>query len=141
MNDYEQIVATLDQYAHAYCAKDIHALMQVFDSTNSVSVIGTGNDELCCGQNEVKDLFLRNFFEASATQFEWGWSDVVISNDHAVVAQCLTLHLSKGELEFSVPIRWSIMLKKTSRWVWVHRHASTASTAQSDGHAYPHSAK
>lgn len=137
MTELDEIAATLEDYATAYCAKDIDALMLVFDASDEISVIGTGVDELCCGTQSVKDLFLRNFAEASATQFEWGWSNTIISNGHAVVSQCLTIHLSTKNGAISVPVRWSVVLKKLERWVWIHRHASTAADSQVRGQAYP----
>ncbi|ODS04618.1 nuclear transport factor 2 family protein [Vibrio scophthalmi] len=137
MQELDEIISTLGDYAKAYCAKDIDALMLVFDSSDDISVIGTGEDELCSGTKSVKALFLRNFAEATATKFEWGWSDIVISDGYAVVSQCLTIHLNTGNGAISVPIRWSVVLKKTERWVWVHRHASIASDSQAKGQAYP----
>ncbi|PKF50473.1 nuclear transport factor 2 family protein [Enterovibrio nigricans] len=137
MIDVNEIVATLDDYAKAYCAKDIDALMRVFHSDNAISVIGTGENELCSGIASVKKLFLRNFAEATATQFEWGWSDVIASNDHAVISQALTIHLETDDGLVLVPVRWSVVLKKTDRWVWLHRHASAAAGSQAEGRAYP----
>ena len=67
----EAIQSTLEDYTAAYCAKDIDALMSVFDDTDNISVIRTSSDELCVGRTEVKDLFLRNFGEATANRFEW----------------------------------------------------------------------
>ena len=132
------IHSTLEDYAKAYCAKDIDSLMHVFDDTDSISVIGTGADELCVGQTEVRELFLRNFNEATANKFEWDWLDTRASENHAVVSAKLTIHLDyKGE-QLTVPIRWTIVLKmKNNRWVWIHRHASTAAINQDEGQAYP----
>ena len=71
MNEREAVMATLEDYSAAYCAKDIDALMNVFDDTENISLIGTGADELCGGRDAVKAIFLRNFEEATANQFEW----------------------------------------------------------------------
>ncbi|CAM3273688.1 nuclear transport factor 2 family protein [Shewanella pealeana] len=141
MSDEEQIIATLEDYAKAYCAKDIDALMAVFDADDRISVIGTGQDELCVGRQAVKQLFLRNFNDATATQFQWDWSTVAISGNHALIGLTLIIKLTaEGELT-SLPIRWTVALKKTDRWVWIHRHASTASNSQTKGKAYPSSIK
>jgi len=137
MSEKDRVVATLEDYATAYCSKDIDALMNVFDSDDQISVIGTGKEELCAGQQSVKRLFLRNFAEATVIKFEWEWSDVIIFDDQATIAQSLTLHLMTEEGQVLIPIRWSIFLKKRDRWVWVHRHASTASSSQPEGQAYP----
>lgn len=132
------ILATLEHYATAYCSKDIDALMLVFDDDDGISIIGTGADELCAGKKEVKALFLRNFSEASARRFEWHWSHVNLSGDLAVVATTLSIHLDYQGQELTVPIRWTVALKKDNdRWVWVHRHASVASSDQDEGQAYP----
>ncbi|EGU46993.1 hypothetical protein VIOR3934_13717 [Vibrio orientalis CIP 102891 = ATCC 33934] len=137
MQEQEEIRATLEDYAKAYCAKDIDALMSVFDPSGNISVIGTGGDELCSGAPAVRELFQRNFAEATASKFEWGWSDIVISSGSAVVSQCLTIYLNTEDGEISVPVRWTVALKKVERWVWIHRHASTASGSQEKGQAYP----
>ena len=132
------ITATLDEYAKAYCAKDIDSIMRVFDDTDNISVIGTGMDELCVGRAAVKDLFLRNFSEATANKFEWDLVDTRISRNHAVISVTLTIHLEYMENQLSVPLRWTVVLKKENdRWVWIHRHASTAASNQDDGQAYP----
>ena len=133
-----KILATLEDYAAAYCNKDIKALMNVFADGNEISLIGTGGDELCGGREEVEKVFLRNFTEATAKQFEWHWSHVVISNDCAVVATTLTIHLEYQGEELKVPVRWTVALTRDhGRWVWLHRHASSAAAGQDDGAAYP----
>ncbi len=132
------ITATLDEYAKAYCAKDIDSIMRVFDDTDNISVIGTGADELCIGRDAVKNLFLRNFSEATANKFEWDWVDTRISRNHAVISVTLKIHLEYMENQLKVPLRWTVVLKKENdRWVWIHRHASTAASNQEDGQAYP----
>lgn len=134
----EAIVETLNDYAKAYCAKDISAMMQVFDASDNISVIGTGEDETCVGLAEVKALFARNFQEATATQFDWDWLDIRISNNHAIASVKLTIHLETIDQELSVPIRWSVVLKySNNRWLWIHRNASVAASGQKKGQAYP----
>ena len=64
----EAIMATLEDYASAYCEKDIDALMKVFVDSEEISLIGTGGDELCGGRDAVMKIFLRNFEEATAEQ-------------------------------------------------------------------------
>jgi ketosteroid isomerase-like protein len=136
--EIKAIKSTLEDYKNAYCSKDIEAMMSVFDDSENISVIGTGADELCVGQNEVRDLFLRNFEEATATRFEWDWLDVRISGNHAVVSVTLTIHLEYKGNKLKVPIRWTVVLKnKNGKWVWIHRNASMAASNQDDGQAYP----
>lgn len=77
----EAIMATIEDYAIAYCKKDIDALMRVFIDGDDISLIGTGSDELCGGREAVKKVFLRNFEEATANQFEWHWSHIIVSGD------------------------------------------------------------
>ena len=132
------ILATLDDYTGAYCAKDIDSLMHVFDNSDNISVIGTGADEICVGRDAVRDLFLRNFGEASANRFEWNWVDTRVSENHAVISTTLTIHLEYMKKQLKVPLRWTVVLKKEDdRWVWIHRHASTSASNQEDGQAYP----
>jgi ketosteroid isomerase-like protein len=134
----EAIFSTLDDYANAYCAKDIDSLMRVFDDDDNISVIGTGVDELCVGRLKVKKLFKRNFSEATANKFEWDWVDTRVSVNHAIVSLTLTIHLEYMKNQLKIPIRWTVVLKnENNRWVWIHRHASTAASGQTDGQAYP----
>jgi len=140
MTDEQEIRSTLEDYAIAYCAKDIDALMHVFEDSDDISVIGTGADELCVGRGSIKELFLRNFAEATANEFEWQWSKVNIANDYAIVAISLIIHLEYQGSKIEIPIRWSVALRKTDRWVWLHRHASSPASNQDDGQAYPQEA-
>lgn len=135
----DSVLATLDAYAAAYCAKDIKTLMAVFDDSDDISAIGTGADELCAGRSEVQDLFLRNFAEATATRFEWDWVVPTISDTHAVVAATLLIHLELDGKLIQVPVRWTVVMRRAAdRWVWLHRHASAAAAGQDEGQAYPH---
>ncbi len=137
MNEEQAIRDTLESYAIACCAKDIKSLMKVFVDNDEISVIGTGADELCEGREQVKNLFLQNFEEATATRFEWLWSTILINKNSAVVAVSLTIHLEcQGEL-LKIPIRWSVVCNKNEKWLWVHRHASSAAGNQDEGKAYP----
>ena len=132
------VLDTLQDYANAYCAKDIDALMAVFDQGDHISVIGTGADELCAGSTQVRDMFLRNFGEAQANRFEWHWTHVYEHGDQAMMAVTLTIHLEADGNNLKIPIRWTVVLRRRSdRWLWVHRHASTAAATQDKGRAYP----
>jgi len=137
MTEEQKIKSTLEDYAEAYCAKDIDSLMHVFEDSDNISVIGTGADELCSGKSDVRELFKRNFSEATANEFEWQWSNIIISNNHAVIAISLVIHLEYQGSHLEIPIRWSVALKKTDRWVWLHRHASSPASNQDEGQAYP----
>lgn len=139
MNDRDAVLATLEQYADAYCAKDIDRLMALFDEEDDISLIGTGADELCSGYLAIKEVFLRNFSEAIATRFEWDWQHITMGNGCAVVATTLTIHLDTEEGPMKVPVRWTVsMVRRGDTWRWLHRHASAAATSQKEGTAYPH---
>lgn len=136
--DEKAVKSTLEDYAKAYCLKDIEALMNIFDNSDNISVIGTGADELCVGRNEIRGLFIRNFKEATATKFEWDWIDIRFSENHAIVSVTLLIHLDYNGKALKVPIRWTVILKKKNgKWVWIHRNASTAASNQDTGQAYP----
>ena len=115
--------------------------MAVFDDSDDISAIGTGSDELCSGRDAVRNLFLRNFAEATASRFEWGWTHTAIEADQAVVATTLTIHLEVDGQSLKVPIRWTVALKRVEDcWLWLHRHASSAAASQDEGSAYPQDA-
>lgn len=138
MSDVDQILATLDEYADAYCAKDLARLMAIFVDGEQISLIGTGADELCSGRDAVESVFKRNFRDATATRFEWLWKDVAIHEGSGTVAVTLNIHLEAEGRQLIVPIRWTVSLVLIDgQWRWVHRHASAAATSQKDGTAYP----
>ncbi len=46
MSPHGELLVTLDEYADAYCAKNLDRLMALFDTGDDISIIGTGADEL-----------------------------------------------------------------------------------------------
>jgi ketosteroid isomerase-like protein len=134
----DELLATLESYADAYCDKNVDALMDLFGDGDEISVIGTGADELCAGRDQVRALFSRNFAEATATRFEFGWTQATVEGTTGVVATTLTIHLDLDGRPVRVPIRWTVAATRAGdRWVWLHRHASSAAGSQRDGAAYP----
>ncbi len=138
MSDELEVLATMDAYADAYCAKNTSGLLALFDGGDDVSMIGTGADELCVGHADIHRLFERNFSEATADRFEWHWRHVTQRDDTAAVAASLTIHLRVNGDPLAVPIRWTLSLHRLDgRWLWLHRHASAAAADQDAGVAYP----
>ena len=138
MDETYRILSTLEEYAVAYCAKDLERLMAVFVDGDGISLIGTGADELCSGRDAVASVFERNFRDATATQFEWIWNDVATHGPAATVAATLNIHLDTDNGNMIVPVRWTVSLVLVDGdWRWVHRHASSAAGSQKDGTAYP----
>lgn len=138
MSNVDQIMATLEEYAAAYCDKDLIRLMAIFVEGENISLIGTGSDELCSGRSAIESVFSRNFRDATATWFEWTWRDVAVHGVAATVAVTLNIHLDSEGQNLIVPIRWTVsMVLVGGRWRWVHRHASAAADSQKDGTAYP----
>ena len=101
-------MATLEDYSTAYCAKDIDALMNIYDDGDNISLIGTGGHELCGGCEAVMKVFVRNFEEATAHQFEWHWKHLVVVGDQTVVAITLTFYLDCQGEALKVPVRWTV---------------------------------
>ncbi len=138
MTDEEAVLATFDEYAEAYCAKDTDRLMALFRESDDISLIGTGADELCAGYAEIRAVMERNFAEATAKKFNWHWRQVTLAGDGAVVAMSLTIDLETGGGPVHIPLRWTVSLQRISgSWRWLHRHASSAAGSQEDGAAYP----
>ncbi len=138
MTEKEAVLATLEEYAGAYCSKDADRLMALFDDGDDISLIGTGADELCAGRSAIMAVFLRNFSEATATRFQWHWKHVTVTDGSAVVAITSTIHLDTEAGPITVPVRWTVsMVRRSGHWRWLHRHASIASASQEDGTAYP----
>ena len=136
--DQDLILQTLNEYAEAYCAKDLDRLMAVFVDGEAISLIGTGSDELCSGRRAIASVFQRNFRDATATGFEWGWKSVAVHGNSATVAIALNIHLTMDSKAVTVPVRWTVsLIKVDDGWKWVHRHASVAAGTQEEGAAYP----
>jgi hypothetical protein len=112
--------------------------MALFDDGDDISVIGTGANELCAGADAIRELFARNFAEATAERFEWHWTRTTVRDDIAVVATTLTIHLDLDGQKLAVPLRWTVALRRLNgQWLWLHRHASAAAGSQDEGKAYP----
>ena len=138
MTEEEAVLGTLEEYAEAYCSKDIDRLMALFDDGDDISLIGTGADELCAGRADIKAVYLRNFSDATATRFQWHWKHVTLTDGYAVVAITLTIYLDTQDGPIQVPVRWTVSLaRRSGRWRWLHRHASSAAASQKEGTAYP----
>lgn len=138
MTDHDAVMATLEDYADAYCAKDVERLMAIFVDGEAISLIGTGADELCSGRAQVAGVFERNFRDATAKQFVWKWQDIAVHGRSATVAVTLDIHLDCDGRNLTVPIRWTVSLVKIGTdWKWVHRHASSTASSQDEGTAYP----
>ncbi|USG60232.1 nuclear transport factor 2 family protein [Sneathiella marina] len=138
MTEEDLILDTLEEYAKAYCAKDLNRLMAIFVEGQGISLIGTGSDELCSGREAVAAVFERNFRDATASRFEWAWKDIAIHGNAAIVAIALNIHLKINDGTAIVPLRWTVSLIATNAgWKWVHRHASAAANSQEEGSAYP----
>ena len=138
MTDHDAIMETLEEYAEAYCDKDLDRLMALFVDGEGLSLIGTGADELCSGRAQVASIFERNFRDATAKRFVWKWQDIAVHGTSATVAVTLDIHLELDGDDVTVPVRWTVSLVKIDdNWKWVHRHASAAAGSQDKGSAYP----
>ncbi|WP_457939296.1 nuclear transport factor 2 family protein [Mesorhizobium sp. 10J20-29] len=94
--------------------------MAIFVNGGAISLIGTGADELCSDRAAVASVFKRNFRDATASRFEWGWKDVAIYGDTAAVAIALVIHLTVDNEAIKVPVRWTVSLVRTSEgWRWI----------------------
>jgi ketosteroid isomerase-like protein len=131
-----ELLATRQTYADAYCGKNIDALMELFDDGDDSSVIGTGQNERCSTREQVRELFQRNFAEATATRFEFDRTHVIVNV--GVIAATLVIHLDVQGQQMRVPLRWTVAAVRTGHgWLWLHRHASSPASGQPDGAAYP----
>jgi uncharacterized protein (TIGR02246 family) len=138
LTEEDAVLATLEAYAEAYCAKDIDHLMAVFDDGDDISLIGTGANELCSGRLGIEAVFRRNFADATATRFQWHWRHVTVTDGFAVVATTVTIHIDTDAGPLQVPVRWTVALvRRGEHWRWLHRHASSAAQSQEKGTAYP----
>lgn len=138
MTDQDLVLATFEEYAEAYCAKDLDRLMAIFAEGEGISLIGTGRDELCSGRSAVASVFERNFRDATATKFDWGWKAVSIYDEAATVAMTLVIHLIVESQPILLPVRWTVsLIRANDGWKWIHRHASVAASSQDEGSAYP----
>lgn len=138
MTDKQAVLHTLNEYSDAYCSKDTDRLMRLFDDGDDISLIGTGRDELCSGQSEVRAVFDRNFAEATANDFVFGWQHVTIAGEFALIATTVDIYLEFEGENMVVPVRWTVgLVKRANGWRWLHRNASAAAGSQQDGEAYP----
>jgi len=70
MSDEQNILATLEEYAAAYCSKDTDRLMALFDDGDDITLIGIGADELCAGRADVPIRWTVSLVRQGGT---WRW--------------------------------------------------------------------
>jgi hypothetical protein len=110
-----------------------------FDTGDDISIIGTGEDELCSGQGQVRDLLQHNFADATANRFEWHSTQVTVREDTGVIAITLTIHLDIDGEQLQIPLRWTVACKRHQhRRVWLYRHASSAPRKPRTGQGTTH---
>jgi ketosteroid isomerase-like protein len=137
-NDIEAIEQTLVDYASAYAASDIEAMMGLFSVFHTLGGIGTGGDEYLFGHEATRALFERNFKGAEGVRIDWGEYHVEVLSDAAWVQAKAEVSGAEDGKKFSVPLRWSIVLvREQGKWKWSHRHVSVAAGSQEEGTAYP----
>lgn len=136
--EIEAIEQTLRDYAAAYAAADLDAMMGLFTTANTLGGIGTGEDEYLFGHEATRALFERNFAGAVDVQISWGKRHIEVLTDAAWIQAKAEVSGVEGGKPFSVPLRWSIVLvKEGGSWKWSHRHVSVAAGGQDEGTAYP----
>lgn len=134
----DELLATLQTSADAYCSTNIDALMELFGDDDHISGTGTGQNELRSNRDQVRELFQRNFAEATATRFEFDWTHPIVNDNAGVIAAPLVIRLDVEGQQMRVPVRWTEAAARTAdAWMWLHRHASSPAGSQPDGAAYP----
>jgi class 3 adenylate cyclase len=101
-------------------------------------IYGTGSDEKRVGRDEIKSQLERDFAQTDAVVVKILWTSVSARGPVAWMAADAIVSLDVGGSQFSIPIRWTVVLeKRKEQWLWVQSHASSPIAAQPEGQSFP----
>jgi ketosteroid isomerase-like protein len=132
------VMAVLDQFKQAYQEREIKPLLAVFAPDPDVVVYGTGADEKRVGLSEIQKQVERDWDQADASTFEWGWHSVSAAGPVAWVAADTFAHAMLAGQEVYIPLRFTAVLeRRATGWVCVQAHISTPESGQAEGESFP----
>jgi ketosteroid isomerase-like protein len=135
------VMATLEQFKHAYEQRDLQGLLALFAPDSDVVLVGTGADERRVGLAEIRAQAERDWAQAEAFAVEWGGTWVSAAGPVAWVTAEAVGRVRAGGQEMELPLRLTVVLEQRGgRWLWMQVHTSVPATGQAEGESYPETA-
>jgi class 3 adenylate cyclase/ketosteroid isomerase-like protein len=131
------VLATMDRFIEGYANRDVQSITGLYAPDDDVLLFGTGPDEKRVGLAEIKSQLERDFSQTEAAAITLERAKVWARGPVAWMAVETIISWETGGSEFSIPLRWTIVLeKRNEKWLWVHSHTSITA-GQSEGQSFP----
>ncbi len=116
------------QWFEAFARGDIAGVLAFVAPDSDVVIIGTGKDDRCIGQAELKTAAERAFGETKGASVSVGWHSVSAAGSLAWVAADVTFQGNAGDRQIYFPLRYTAVLERRGdRWLIVQSHDSLPS--------------
>lgn len=115
----------LQRLASAISAKDLDAVISLFDRSEQVTMIGSEGPETAVGWPDVCSLWERVLRRRQG--YEWRFSNTRVNSTESVawIAADATVTIRDGHIESTIPYRLTLILRfRDGTWKLVQYHGS-----------------
>jgi ketosteroid isomerase-like protein len=133
-----QVVHCFKGMFEAYKKKDLQGVLGFWAPDQDITVIGTGEDEKCCGAIKYTENLLRDWEQADITSI--GVKDFTVSAALPVawLNADLTMNFQVGGKDQSITGRLTgVMEKRNGKFMWTQMHYSVPNVSQKKGQSWP----
>ena len=136
-NEAKGIDEFMQQFVYAYENRDLNTLMD-FYASNAV-IIGTGNDEIIKGKNEIREGFKKEFLQSSNATVEINRIALDVTSKYAFISYILNVNVViPNQQPFQSKLRFSaVLVKHNQRWAILQSHLSAPLAGQKAGDSFP----
>jgi uncharacterized protein (TIGR02246 family) len=135
--DDAAIRKVLDEFAAAYSARDVEAVLSLFSKDPRAVLVGTGADEIRIGPDQFREQTERDLSQAESIELHLG--DVMVSG-HGDVAWTFAepvVTATVGGQQMRMPVRMTLVLvQEGGDWRIHSGHLSVAATEQASGESF-----
>ncbi len=138
MSEIDGVKDVLKRFARAYSAKDVAAILDLYESDRSTIAIGSGADEWNVGVKQIRRQFERDTSQAETLKLKIGASRVQATKDVAWLAARLVAEVGAGGQTIAMAGRFTATLRRRGKtWKFVQTHFSMPFGEQAPGESFP----
>jgi len=132
-----EVTAALQKLTHAYAKRDLKGFLECFASDADVVLYGTGADEKCIGQEQIRTQVGRDWAQSESAAMSFTWTSISGAGVVAWAAVDGTFRFRADGQEMSLPGRITFVLeRREGRWLIVQSHFSTPASEQEEGQSF-----
>lgn len=138
MGAIDGVKDALKHFAKAYSAKDVTAVLDLYDGDAGTVVIGSGFDEWNVGIRQIRRQFERDASQAETLKLRVGSPKVQATKDVAWLAVRLVAEVGAGGQTITMAGRFTATLRRRGKtWKFVQTHFSVPLPQQGEGESFP----